>query len=300
VAIAAAIALRLRDRAPPVAFGLAWMAGTLLIVSNLIVPSEVLLAERTLYLPSVGAVVLLGWVAAWSEASWRHSGVALAALGVGLGLARTVTRVPIWRDDARFFPQLVSDAPGSYRSYWMAGILANQAGDRTRGEALVQHALVVYPLHPGVWQTLGDQQAGQGRWLEAARNYRIAFRLDSTEAANGFFAARSYLRAGLPDSAAALTARLQSRFPYDVWYQSSMAESETARGHPLAAMTWWRRVAWQLPDSWEAWYMTARTALEAGYCWEARRSTGRVRALRPGLRELQDLQSQIGRSGCAQ
>jgi tetratricopeptide (TPR) repeat protein len=300
VVIAAAVALRQRHRAPPIAFGLAWMAGTLLIVSNLIVPSEVLLAERTLYLPSVGAVLVLGWLAAWSEASWRYAGVGLAALGVGLGLARTVTRVPVWRDDDRFFPQLVRDAPGSYRSYWMAGILAYQAGDRARGETLVKHALVVYPLHPGVWQTLGDQQTREGRWLEAARNYRIAFRLDSTEAANGFFAARSYVRAGLMDSAAALTALLQAKFPYNVWYQSSMAELEGARGHPLAAMTWWRRVAWQLPDSWEAWYMTARTALEAGYCWEARRSTGRVRALRPGLRELQDLQSQIGRSGCAQ
>jgi hypothetical protein len=90
---AAVLAVRYRHRAPPLAFGLAWMAGTLLIVSNLIVPSEVLLAERTLYLPSVGAVLLLGWLAAWSEASWRYAGVGLAALGVGLGLSGGTTTV---------------------------------------------------------------------------------------------------------------------------------------------------------------------------------------------------------------
>jgi len=298
VVMAAVLAVRARHRAPPIAFGLAWMAGTLLIVSNLIVPSEVLLAERTLYLPSVGAVVLLGWLAAWTEASWRRAGVALAALGVGLGVARTLTRVPVWRDNNRFFPQLVRDAPGSYRSYWMAGLLAYQAGDRARGEALVKHALVVYPLHPGVWQTLGNELAKESRWLEAARNYRIAFKLDSAEAANGFFAARSYLRAGLMDSAVAVTAQLQAEFPYSIWYQSSMAELEGAGGHPLAAMTWWRRVALQLPDSWEAWYTTARSAIDAGYCWEARRSTGRVRALRPDLRNLQDLEAGLSAHGC--
>jgi predicted Zn-dependent protease len=243
---------------------------------------------------------MLGWLVAWSEASWRYAGVGLAALAVGLGLARTMTRVPVWRDNSRFFPQLVRDAPGSYRSYWMAGTLAYQAGDRTRGEALVKHALVVYPLHPGVWQTLGDQQTREGRWLEAARNYRIAFKLDSTEAANGFFAARSYLRAGLMDSAVALTAQLQARFPYNVWYQSAMAELEGARKRPLAAMTWWGRVARQLPDSWEAWYMTAQTALEAGYCWEARRSIQRVRALRPELQELRGLETRLEGRGCEQ
>ncbi len=298
VATALVIALRHRHRAPPMAFGIAWMAGTLLIVSNLIVPSEVLLAERTLYLPSVGAVVLVGWLAAWSEANWRYAGVVLAALGVGLGMARTVTRVPVWSDNDHFFPQLVRDAPGSYRAYWVAGSLAYQAGDRARGEALVKRALVVYPLHPGVWQTMGYRLEEDGRWLEAARHYRIAFGLDSTEAANAFFTVRSYLRAGLPDSAAAVATRLRARFPYNVWYQASMAELESARGHSLAAMTWWRRVAYQLPQTWRSWYMTAQAALEAGFCWEARRSTERVRALRPDLRELRDLDGGLRAHGC--
>jgi predicted Zn-dependent protease len=195
---------------------------------------------------------------------------------------------------------LIHDAPGSYRAYWVAGSLAYQAGERARGDSLVRQALVINPLHPGVWQTVAARAEEEGRWREAARDYRIAFTLDSTEAANGFFAVRTYLRAGLMDSAVALTTQLQARFPTSVWYQSSMGELEGARDHPLAAMTWWRRVAWQLPDSWQAWYFTAQTALKAGYCWEARRSTGRVRALRPGLRGLRDLDSLLAQRGCLQ
>ncbi len=41
-------------------FALLWIVVTLLLVSNLIVPTGILLAERTLFLPSVGAALLIG------------------------------------------------------------------------------------------------------------------------------------------------------------------------------------------------------------------------------------------------
>ena len=44
-------------RAPVVAFGITWMAVTLFPVANLVVPTGIVLAERTLFLPSVGFVL---------------------------------------------------------------------------------------------------------------------------------------------------------------------------------------------------------------------------------------------------
>src|SRR5947209_19343109 len=50
--IAAGLAAwRLRGRVPGVAVGLVWLVLTILPVSNVIVPTEVIVAERTLYLP---------------------------------------------------------------------------------------------------------------------------------------------------------------------------------------------------------------------------------------------------------
>src|SRR4029078_2303538 len=59
----ALVARSARKWAPSVSFGIAWAAIALLPVSN-IVPTGVVLAERTLFLPSIGFVLAVGPVAA--------------------------------------------------------------------------------------------------------------------------------------------------------------------------------------------------------------------------------------------
>jgi hypothetical protein len=49
-----------RKRAPALSFGLAWCCVALFPVSNVVIPTGILLAERTLFLPSVGFVLALG------------------------------------------------------------------------------------------------------------------------------------------------------------------------------------------------------------------------------------------------
>ena len=56
-------------RAPVAALGLAWFAIAISPVSNVLFASGVVLAERTLYLPSVGAAILVAWSA---QALWTH------------------------------------------------------------------------------------------------------------------------------------------------------------------------------------------------------------------------------------
>jgi len=100
-ALAAAIVYAMRrDRV--LAFGLLWMAIALLPVSN-ILPTGVVLGERTLFLPSIGFVIAVGAVAQRvlarpaMSAKWRRLalGGACALLGV-LGLLRSVGRHAVW------------------------------------------------------------------------------------------------------------------------------------------------------------------------------------------------------------
>lgn len=64
VAAALVLAYRARTVAPAVSFGIAWCCVALLPVSNLI-PTGVLVAERTLFLPSVGFMIAVGGAATW-------------------------------------------------------------------------------------------------------------------------------------------------------------------------------------------------------------------------------------------
>ena len=99
VALPAAI-VRLRRAAPAFAFGALWCVIGLLPVSN-IVPTGVVLAERTLFLPSVGVVLAAAGaveVALRRRNSPRLRELALSALLVltALGVIRSASRQHVW------------------------------------------------------------------------------------------------------------------------------------------------------------------------------------------------------------
>jgi len=92
-------------------FGLLWIAVAVLPVANLLFASGVLVAERALYLPSAGLAIALGdWL---SRISDRTRAVLLATLVLLCG-ARTVLRVPVWRNSDTVLESVRHDSPRSY------------------------------------------------------------------------------------------------------------------------------------------------------------------------------------------
>lgn len=291
-------ALFARRRAPLVTVALAWMAGALLIVSNLLVVTEILLAERTLYLASVGTVLALGWVAERAAARRLAPTAAVVGLVAGLGLARTLARVPAWRNNETIFPQLVEDAPGSFRSYWVSGMLAFQQGDSARGEQLVRQALDAYPLHPSVWSDLASQLERQRRWPEAARFFSVAHQLAPERGDYAALAIADYMRAGLMDSARAVAARVEPPATEAHGYRLVSADIALAEGRPMRAMFLRRGVALEAPGVPVYWELTADAALRAGYCWEAERAVERIRTLDSTRRSLEEFAVRLEMAGC--
>lgn len=100
------------------AFGLGWIAIAYSPVANLLFPIGVFVAERTLYLPSVGLVMAAG--AALGRMARRPTLIAVGAVVVCCA-ARTMLRVPAWRDNLTATLSLVEDAPRSYITYQFAG-----------------------------------------------------------------------------------------------------------------------------------------------------------------------------------
>jgi hypothetical protein len=116
-----ALVARTWRRAPALAFGLAWIPLALAPVSNILFATGVALAERTLYLPSVGLALVAGWVADQVQAPQR----ALALTGFSAAMlamvAITWSRTPVWRDARTYAISLVEQHPESYRGHWVAG-----------------------------------------------------------------------------------------------------------------------------------------------------------------------------------
>jgi protein O-mannosyl-transferase len=93
------------------AFGLCWIAVALLPVANLVLPVGVLVAERTLYLPSVGFALAVA--ARLKDVPARRLG-AIAVPVLLAGGMRTALRVPVWRDTGTVSRSVLRDSPRSY------------------------------------------------------------------------------------------------------------------------------------------------------------------------------------------
>jgi len=128
-------------------FALAWLAVTLLPVSNLF--SVMLVAERTLLLPSVGAMLFVGAAVQWAmQRATRPARVALATAAAALvvaGAIRSSDRQRVWRDDTTLFAQMAEDAPLSYRAQFFYGQLLFQHGRRAEGERHLKLAIALNP-----------------------------------------------------------------------------------------------------------------------------------------------------------
>jgi tetratricopeptide (TPR) repeat protein len=127
LALALGVAVRRAWRpVPEAAFALVWIPIALAPVSNVFFPS-VALAERTLYLASVGACLTLGVIAQRLARDRATLVVAVAAALMTLGAVRTWTRTPVWRSDKSYVLTLLRDHPESYRAHLVAGrVLAAQ------------------------------------------------------------------------------------------------------------------------------------------------------------------------------
>lgn len=110
-----------RRRAPVVTFGLAWCAVALFPVSN-IVPTGIVLAERTLFLPSIGFLIAVGGVVdlalrrATSNAATIGKSLAVLCGGLAcVGAVRSDLRHLTWSNGQRMWQAAAVDAPKSLR-----------------------------------------------------------------------------------------------------------------------------------------------------------------------------------------
>jgi hypothetical protein len=167
--LAGGVIIGLRRRLPLASFGIAWLAIALGPVHNVLVPTGIVLAERTLFLGSIGFVI--AGVAVLS-AGQQHVGrqwpratraAIVASLGglLVMGVTRSASRQRVWHDLPTLWGQTVIDAPLSYRAHHAYGQILWTGGAKGPAEYHLRRAI---DLNPDAWHI----------YVDLANRYRIA------------------------------------------------------------------------------------------------------------------------------
>jgi protein O-mannosyl-transferase len=237
------LAVRSWRQAPAVSLGVAWFSLAVLPVSNVLFPIGILLAERTMYLPSLGFSFVVAGGMAWlidrRPQSVRWVWV-VASTAVILMLSRTVSRNPSWMSTFAVLDTLSNEHPESFlsvraratgfaavgeyeeasRYYEIALEMAPDAfdillevgrfyGERerwARAEELLTRATAIFPVHPAGWQARSEQLLLQGRGREAHRVALEGLRKAGPDRELWILVSESYVAKG--DYAASARARV--------------------------------------------------------------------------------------------
>jgi tetratricopeptide (TPR) repeat protein len=185
---------------PRLGFPAAWFLISILTVSNLFFPIGVLVAERTLYLPSVAlsALVAFAWHAGTPRASpvSRRIAVAGAACVLLLFGVRTWIRNPDWKDTPAVWDAIYRDHPYSYRAQWVQASLAYTAGYMDVAEQRYRMARRIYSRDSQFMADYANFMMTLGRYDEAVPILEEARRSHAYVPQNAVILAYAYIATG--------------------------------------------------------------------------------------------------------
>ncbi len=226
-----------RDGRPLVA--VLWTLVAFLPASNLLAATGQVLAERTLYVSSIGVTMLVAWTLALAlphavyaahairarAPAWRASNAfqaSAAVIAVALVLAASLQGAlkarryaAVWGDHKRLFTQMIVADSASYRGHQLLGREAMRANRRTEAEWHLARAYALYPRDRQTLISYSELLLDEKRPAEAARIARQLMQQPDLRTERG--AVSLYLeatgRAWGPDSVLAAAQRLNVASP---------------------------------------------------------------------------------------
>jgi tetratricopeptide (TPR) repeat protein len=142
-----AIAIVAYRRAAEFSMAFAWVALGILPVSNLIITAEIVLAERTLYLPSLAVSVVVALALAKTapaRRSWLVAGLAVWLAGFSV---ITVNRNPVWYNTHTLFEDLRQKHPESVRLLYSLALDYHKRGEWEQAREYFNLWMEIWPHH---------------------------------------------------------------------------------------------------------------------------------------------------------
>lgn len=165
---------REHDTARTAAFGVVWFMIAISPTSNTLFLSGVLLAERTLYLPSVGLAAATGWLVVRLARDRRRLAWGGLTVAVLASSVRVWTRNPTWHDTPTVMETLMRDYPQSGRAQWMLGDQFLMGGRVSQGLVSYRAAIDLLGTHYAMLTEISQRLMGVGRFRAAELLLRLA------------------------------------------------------------------------------------------------------------------------------
>jgi Flp pilus assembly protein TadD len=279
-------AVLLFRRAPVASLGLAWFVIAVLPVSNLVIPSGVILAERTLYLPSVGASLVLAAVIAAAHATAerrRRRWATVLAVAAGIALfGRTVSRIPSWLDSFTVVSTLAREHPESYVALQHRAAGLNRIGESAEAARVLEAAVALVPNHYGLRVELGGLYARLRQEERAQELLREAIARDPGQPTAYRLLAEQLIRLGRADEGHAVALEGLARAGSDRELWSLVSEAYISRGDLEAAVRARQAALGMDPASAHDWGRLAELYRALGRPEDARRAQLRADRSPPG------------------
>ena len=198
VAITFLVWRRMRDL-PFLAVGWLWYLVTLLPVIGLVQVGSQARADRYMYVPMVGLLIMLAWgIEAIGEAGGRLL-PPLTALFALACVAIAWTQTGYWQDSETLFRDALSVTKENYvAEHNLGSAMLDTSAKLPEAEAHLREAVRLAPDSVRAHTDLGSVLAKMGRFPEAAAEYRAALRLDPSSEIT-----RNNLASALADAAGA-------------------------------------------------------------------------------------------------
>jgi Flp pilus assembly protein TadD len=191
------LGLAVRFRNTLINLGSAWYVLFLLPVCNWFPPGVSFLAERLLYLPIIGLIIVVTGLALRlqtnhqgtkaprtknQELGTKKSGPArLLAGAIALYLVAfgtdAIHRLPVWQNNLTLYRAAVREAPDSPDAHDNLGVVLRESGDLPEAVREHRQAVALKPDHGGARNNLGSALLESGDLNGALTEYREAVRL---------------------------------------------------------------------------------------------------------------------------
>jgi hypothetical protein len=235
--------------------GIAWLP-----TANLLFPTGIVLAERTLYLATTGVALAAAAGFAWL-AGRRGARVAVVATGcvaVAFG-ARTVSQIPVWRDNRDLALWALDVHPEAYRAHQTAARALVRLGDLPTALRQYSVSIELYPLDHYNLTEAAAAALDAGRVTLALDYLHRAERLDGSYGLAQILLARALLAAGAPRDALVHARRAAQLLPRHPEAARMLAASWVALGQPDSALAVWPVFRGRGGSPFEGWLLEAST-----------------------------------------
>ena len=209
-------AWRYRRTNPHFLFGFCWLLIWLSPMSNIVIPLPMTMAERWMYLPSIGLFWILADRIDWlHETSRRRRSLAVALSGLlAILMARTFARTLDWKDGATLYSRDLEKSPNSFLLHNNLGVIETREGRHERAHAHFNRAVEIRPTYGTAVNNLGAMEERFGNVDKAADHYAKAIQVSGYHVAYANLA-KILLRRGDWQTARRLLEEGYSRHPQD-------------------------------------------------------------------------------------